>query len=515
LAGGSPRCLTTRQGRWAPPAPAEAAGSKNNAVALLSRQRRTGSHLLEAVQLRNPSAPRTTTIAATMFLRSRHQLVANSPPRSRTFPPAAHLSRPNPRSRSLTAQAHASASRPHDTPSTLVLTQRRRRHPTASSLASVVRVTTRLRRRPAPTAPPAAAAAASSPFGCSSRAPVIEYLLLITARPDADPDELLEGIETVWSLQYMVPGAGVICASAGRVLVGGGGGSQSDDRHDLEPRPATPPTSTGTRTGTSGLPSAAAAKPIEARPLSHVVHFRLANRAALERFVSHPLFAQTLKDTLGPLTVAGGADSAAVATATAATAAAADDDARNNITDRQKGYAELVFEGCAGRALEPMFRRGPDFEQPGGVEQLWLLGSSGEDRGGDRGADRGGGDRGAGSAGDASAAASFLSRLGELAESSAAGAVQATFGPVIAASPPSALTHVLMARFAGLGQAAAFAALPPCAAISGGGRAGRADASAGRADASAARSLPLLARRRVLVRAGKLDDEAESDDQNL
>ena len=136
-------------------------------------------------------------------------------------------------------------SHPRSFSSPLILLTHRRRPPTTAPLAaaaaaaaatsssssssfsrrilSCVAVRRRQQqRRRRPAALPAAAAAGSS---SSSRVSVVEYLLLITAaRPDADPDELHEALETVWSLQYMVPGAGVICASAGRVLIGGGAG---------------------------------------------------------------------------------------------------------------------------------------------------------------------------------------------------------------------------------------------------------------------------------------------------
>ena len=240
-----------------------------------------------------------------------------------------------------------------------------------------------------------------------------------------------EAVEAVWSLQYMVPGAGVVCASAGRVLLAPPAAAASDDSSNQAS--------------------------ITTSPFTHLVYFRLSNRAALDRFVSHPLFAQTLQAALGPVVVVAGA------------------------AGGEQAYAELVFEGSVDRALEPMFRRGPDYE-PGGVEQLWLLAAAnGKDDG------------------DADA---FLARLGELAESSAAGALQATCGRVMAASPAAPeITHVMMARFSGLPQAAAFAALPPCAAITGGG------GGDGRA------VLPLLARRRLLVRAGKLGEEDEDEDE--
>ncbi|GBF98482.1 hypothetical protein Rsub_11692 [Raphidocelis subcapitata] len=258
------------------------------------------------------------------------------------------------------------------------------------------------------------AAAPPPPGTRPSRLAVVEYVLLLTARPDASPEEERGALDAAWSLQFMAPA--IMCATVGAVASqssykeGGGGGDRGGGSHASE-----------------------AASGDDRGGFTHFVHFRLANRAALDALRRNPLHAALLRDALAPLSTAP--------------------------------PSLLAFEARLPRELEGLFRRGDEFGE--GTELLLLLGPSTD-----------AGTTGGGATGGAE---DFLSRLAAFAESSAAGALQASAGAVVAAGSgggagdggsawpgPVPPTHALMARFPGPRQAGVFLASPPCAAAAAG-----------------------------------------------
>ena len=123
--------------------------------------------------------------------------------------------------------------------------------------------------------------------------------------------------------------------------------------------------------------------------------------------------------------------------------------------------AALLFAATAPDGLEPLFRRGPEWEA--GVEAVLVLAQ-------------------VPGAADADADA-YVAQLAALAESSLAGALQATHGRLVNPSGARTFgaegeaadleaerwTHALMARFEAADQLAAFLARPPVAALAEGG----------------------------------------------
>jgi hypothetical protein len=108
-------------------------------------------------------------------------------------------------------------------------------------------------------APPAAAGSSPGPSAGAAKASVVEYLLLLQADGSQAPEVVEAMIESIWSLQYMVPG--VVCAAAGPVVA----------------------THHYSSTCKARLPA-----------LTHAVHFRLAGRPALEAFMACPQHAAAL-----------------------------------------------------------------------------------------------------------------------------------------------------------------------------------------------------------------------------
>lgn len=102
----------------------------------------------------------------------------------------------------------------------------------------------------------------------------------------------------------------------------------------------------------------------------------------------------------------------------------------------------LLFPGrVAAATLESLFRRGAEWEA--GVEAALLLAQRGDD----------------------AAADAWLSDVASLAESAAAGALQATGGRLVGGPGAGGATHALLARFEDAGQLGAFMRLPAVAAM--------------------------------------------------
>lgn len=108
----------------------------------------------------------------------------------------------------------------------------------------------------------------------------------------------------------------------------------------------------------------------------------------------------------------------------------------------------LLFPGrVAAATLESLFRRGGAWES--GVERVLLLAQRADD--------------------DAAADA-WLSDIASLAESAAAGALQATGGRLVGGPAAAGATHALLARFADKGLLDRFMQLPAVASMAGGER---------------------------------------------
>lgn len=219
---------------------------------------------------------------------------------------------------------------------------------------------------------------------------MVEFLWLLKARPDAAAEQVEALLDSLWSLQYLVP-AGILCASAGPVVSCVAYQQQQQELGQQQQQSAQAPSS-----WQCGF--------------THAVHFRLGNRASLEHLLVHPLMASS-RDAVDALCSAA---------------------------------SQLVFEGMVAKRLEALFRRGEEYEA--GVEHVLLLQPG---AGGGAGADE------------------FLSNLASLAESSVAGGIQASHGAVISCVHAAA-THVLMTRFAGMGQVQQLIGTPACAAVVGG-----------------------------------------------
>jgi hypothetical protein len=153
---------------------------------------------------------------------------------------------------------------------------------------------------------------------------VVELLWLLKAKPDLDPEQMEVLLDSLWSMQYMVP-AGIMCASAGPVV--------SCTAY---------PASAG-----QGQPPATPAAPQQQQQLqpecqwqcgfTHAVQFRLASRLHLEHLMAHHLMASS----------------------------------RDHVADLCTDHAQLVFEGMVTKRLEALFRRGEEFQS--GVEHVLLL----------------------------------------------------------------------------------------------------------------------------------------------
>eukprot|EP00775_Hariotina_reticulata_P013471 gene13471-13597_t len=223
------------------------------------------------------------------------------------------------------------------------------------------------------------------------------------AKPDGDAEEMEVLLDSLWSLQYMIPC--IMYAAAGTVV--------SCVLHTKQPHQQ-PDSSCNSESSKKQLSNGAVGKLEQNAALAmqhdlytHAVHFRLSNRMALNSFKAHPLMFQM----------------------------------QQQVSDLCTGSAEIVFEGTISKRLEALFRRGEEFAS--GVEHVLLLqpGSNGS-----IGAD------------------TFLSQLGALAESSVAGGIQASHGAVLSCAPAAA-THVLMTRFAAYQQVQQLLQTPAGAAV--------------------------------------------------
>lgn len=230
----------------------------------------------------------------------------------------------------------------------------------------------------------------------------MEYLLLVQAKPDADAEEMEVLLDSLWSLQYMIPC--VMYAAAGTIING--------IAHNKRPPPQQPDLATGSSQTQQfnkpvSEPQQNAATPVHPDLYTHAVHFRLSNRSALDSFMAHPLMSQM----------------------------------QEQVRELCTRSAHIIFEGSVTKRLEALFRRGEEFAS--GVEHVLLLqpGSNGG-----IGADV------------------FLEQLGALAESSVAGGIQASHGAVLS-SENAAATHVLMTRFAAPQQVQQLLQTPAGAAV--------------------------------------------------
>lgn len=133
--------------------------------------------------------------------------------------------------------------------------------------------------------------------GRPDTATVVEYLHLLEAKPDVDPESMDLLLDSLWSLQYMVPS--IMCAAAGPV--------SNCIVHRQEQ-------------GETDSPSAAGR-------FTHAVHFRLNNRLALENLQKHPLTSQL----------------------------------QEQVNDLCSTSAHIVYEGSVAKRLEALFRRGDEF----------------------------------------------------------------------------------------------------------------------------------------------------------
>jgi hypothetical protein len=234
---------------------------------------------------------------------------------------------------------------------------------------------------------------------------VIEYLLLLQAKSGSDPEEMEVLLDSLWSLQYMVPS--IMYASAGNITACTLCNKQDVQQQQQQQRQTQPEVAAA---GGAADPSAEQQQE-QQQPVpgmfTHAVHYRLDSRSALETLLLHPMTAAL----------------------------------QVRISSECATSAQLVFQGAVTKRLEALFRRGDEYAS--GVEHILLLqpGASG----------------GAG-------ADVFLERLAALAESSVAGGIQASYGAVISCAHTAA-THVLMTRFAAAQQVQQLLATPACAAV--------------------------------------------------
>jgi len=216
----------------------------------------------------------------------------------------------------------------------------------------------------------------------------VEYLLLMQAKPDADAEEMEVLLDSLWSLQYMIPC--VMYAAAGTVI-----SCLVHNRKPLLQQPDSSCNNWSSQKQQLNNPISHVqddpSDPAQPDLYTHAVHFRLSNRMALDSFMAHPLMSQM----------------------------------QQQISELCTGSARIIFEGLVTKRLEALFRRGEEFAS--GVEHVMLLqpGSNGG-----IGAD------------------TFLEKLGALAESSVAGGIQASQGCCPSLLEHAAATHVLMTRFA-------------------------------------------------------------------
>lgn len=223
------------------------------------------------------------------------------------------------------------------------------------------------------------------------RTEVVEYLLLLQAPDEADPEAIEALLDSLWSIQYMVPS--VLYAAAGKVTQcsmcnsGGTAASRSSQKQHTSTQ----------------LPVA----PEKTIHYTHAVHFRLTDRLALEGLKKHQVMSQAM-DQVRQLCCCS---------------------------------AQVMFLGSIAQELEAIFRRGEEYAT--GIEHILLLQQSIE---------------------GLSGAATFLQKLGELAESPVAGGIQASHGAVVS-SVNSMATHVFMTRFTAQKQVQSFLQSPACAAI--------------------------------------------------
>lgn len=176
--------------------------------------------------------------------------------------------------------------------------------------------------------------------GCSSRGPilacnavshgkpetvtVVEYLLLLQAKPHVDPEEIEVLLDSLWSLQYMIPS--VMYAAAGNI-------TNCTLCKKRQRRQQSTDVSSSSSSSAEGIGQVA----LDPGMFSHAVHYRLSNRCALETLLLHPLMAAM----------------------------------QDEIHSQCANSAQLVFEGTVAKRLEALFRRGDEFAS--GVEHILLL----------------------------------------------------------------------------------------------------------------------------------------------
>ncbi len=213
---------------------------------------------------------------------------------------------------------------------------------------------------------------------------VVEYLLLLKAKPDADPQQLLAMLDELWSLQYVVPS--IVCASVGQVL-----------------------TSTGAPPCTPAAQAPTASSPTPDPLYTHVIHYRLNNRPALDQFLVHPLY-QKMRS--------------------------------HDVDKHTSAAAEVVYEGTTDNDIMSIFRKGEGYET--GLDYYLFMQP--------------------GPSMELQASQKFLRKLAELSQSSAAGGVQCSYGTTLS-SVHCPCSHVMAVRFQTEEHASMFAATPAVAAL--------------------------------------------------
>lgn len=150
-------------------------------------------------------------------------------------------------------------------------------------------------------------------------AAVVEYVHLLEAKPDVDAESMDVLLDSLWSLQYMVPS--IMCAAAGPVT-----------DCTLYRQQQVSPDSSRAEEGA-----------VSSGRFTHAVHFRLSSRSALENLHKHPLMSKV----------------------------------QEQVNNQCSTSARIVFEGLVAKRLETLFRRGDEFAS--GVEHVLLLQPSNEE----------------------------------------------------------------------------------------------------------------------------------------
>lgn len=158
---------------------------------------------------------------------------------------------------------------------------------------------------------------------------VIEYLLLLQAQPGSDPDDMEVLLDSLWSLQYMVPF--IMYASAGNITA-----CTLCNKQDVQQQQQQQYTQQEAEAAAGADPGAQQQQLVPGM-FTHAVHYRLSSRSALETLLLHPMMAAM----------------------------------QEQISSRCAASAQLVFEGTVTKRLEALFRRGDEYAS--GVEHILLL----------------------------------------------------------------------------------------------------------------------------------------------